>query len=77
MHTLRSLHCSGWSITSCLLTIRLGNSSYPHLQVVVVVGAPTEKSALASLVNHKLLADNPLWEHFLPSPAGGGGGCTH
>ena len=75
MHTLRSLHCSGWSVTSCLLTIRLGNSSYPHLQVVVV--APTKKSALLRLVPQKLFAGNPPWEQFLPSPAGGGGGCTH
>ena len=76
MHTLTSLHWPAWSITSCLLTIRLGNSSCPHLQVVVV-GAHIEKSALLRLVNHKLFADNPPWEQFLPSPAGGGGGCTH
>ena len=50
VHTLRSLHWPAWSITSCLLTICLENSSCPHLQVVVV-GAHIQNSALASLVN--------------------------
>ena len=76
MHPPRILHWPAWSIRICLLTTRLGKSSYPHLQVVVV-GAHADKSAVASLVNHKLFADNPPWEQFLPSPAGGGGGCTH
>ena len=76
MHPLRSPHHSGWSLTSCLLATHLENSSCPHLQVVVV-GAHIEKSALASLVTHNLLTDNPHWDQFLPSPAGGGGGCTH
>ena len=58
MHTLRSLHWPAWSITSCLLTIRFGNTSYPHLQVVVV-GAPTKKSSLLRLVTHKLCTGNP------------------
>ena len=67
VHTLRSLHWPAWSITSCLLTIRLENSSYPHLQVVVVVCEPW-----CSIV----YLHHNCWNWRPPSAGGGGALCT-